>query len=58
MLLDIFTLFHVLLSLIGIGAGFVVLYGLITSKRLDSWTSAFLSTTAATSITGFFFSRL
>ncbi len=55
MILSIFTLFHVLLSLVGIAAGFVVLFGLINSKRLDGWTSLFLATTAATSATGFFF---
>jgi hypothetical protein len=55
MILSAFTLFHVLLSLIGIGSGFVVMYGLLTSKRLDGWTSLFLWTTVATSVTGYFF---
>jgi hypothetical protein len=55
MILAAFTLFHVLLSLIGIGAGFVVVYGLLVSKRFDGWTSLFLITTAATSVTGFLF---
>jgi hypothetical protein len=50
-----FTLFHVVISLIGIVSGFVVAYGLLTSKRLDEWTLGFLITTAATSVTGFFF---
>jgi hypothetical protein len=50
-----FTLFHVLLSLIGIAAGFVVMYGLLASKRFDGWTKLFLITTAATSVTGFMF---
>jgi hypothetical protein len=49
-----FTLAHVLLSLVGIGSGFVVLLGLINSKRLDGWTGLFLTTTVATSVTGFF----
>ena len=49
-----FTLAHVLISLVGIGSGFVVLLGLINSKRLDGWTGLFLATTAATSLTGFF----
>ena len=39
----------------GIGSGFVVVFGLIASKRLDGWTSLFLTTTVATSVTGFFF---
>jgi len=49
------TLIHVALSLVGIGSGLVVLFGLIGSKRLDGWTSTFLATTVATSVTGFFF---
>ena len=53
--LTVFTAVHVLLSLIGILAGFVVIYGLITSKRLDGWTAAFLWTTILTSVTGFLF---
>lgn len=55
MILSAFTIFHVILSLIGIGAGFVVLYGLLTSQRFDGWTLLFLSTTIATSVTGFLF---
>lgn len=50
-----YTLLHVLVSLVGIGSGFVVLYGLISSKRLDGWTAVFLTTTALTSISGFGF---
>jgi len=50
-----FTLVHVLLSLVGIGAGFVVVFGLIAAKRLDGWTALFLATTVATSLTGFLF---
>ena len=55
MLLSAFTFFHVVLSLVGIGAGFVVVYGLLASKRLNGWTSLFLITTVATSVTGFLF---
>ena len=50
-----YTLLHVLISLVGIGSGFVVLYGLINSKRFDGWTVVFLTTTALTSISGFGF---
>ena len=50
-----FTLFHVALSLIGIGAGFVVIWGFLTAKRLDAWTAIFLTTTILTSVTGFMF---
>jgi hypothetical protein len=53
--LAVFTLFHVALSLVGILAGFVVLFGLISAKQSKSWTSTFLVTTAATSLTGFLF---
>jgi hypothetical protein len=53
--LAIFTLFHVALSLVGIIAGFVVLFALISVKQSPGWTGAFLATTAATSITGFLF---
>jgi len=55
MILSAFTIFHVLISLIGIGSGFVVLYGFLVSDRLNRWTAIFLSTTAATSLTGFLF---
>jgi len=50
-----FTVVHVLISLAGIGAGFVVVYGMLAGKRLDNWTAVFLAATAATSVTGFFF---
>lgn len=50
-----FTLVHVLISLVGIGSGLVVLFGLLTAKRLDGWTALFLVTTVATSVTGFGF---
>lgn len=50
-----FTLLHVLISLVGIGSGLVMMYGLLTSKRLDRWTALFLVTTALTSLTGFAF---
>jgi len=53
--LSTFTLLHVILSLAGIGSGFVVVYGLLNSKRLDGWTAIFLITTALTSLTGFLF---
>jgi hypothetical protein len=50
-----FTLVQVVISLIGIASGLVVLYGMLTSDRLDSWTAVFLLTTVSTSVTGFFF---
>ena len=56
MILSAFTIFHVLISLVAIGSGIPVVYGLLTSKRLEGWTLLFLTTTVATSVTGFFFS--
>lgn len=50
-----FTLLHVALSLIGIAAGLVVMSGLLRSLRLPGWTALFLSTTVATTLTGFLF---
>ena len=50
-----FTFVHVLISLVGIVSGFVVLFGLLGSKRLEGWTGLFLVTTVATSVTGFGF---
>ncbi len=55
MFLTIYTIVHVIISLVGILSGFVVLAGLLTAKRFDCATSLFLATTAATSVTGFFF---
>jgi hypothetical protein len=49
------TLVHVVLSLIGIFSGFVVVFGMLSSKRLDGWTALFLATTVLTSVTGFLF---
>jgi hypothetical protein len=55
MILRIYTIIHVIISLIGIFTGFVVLFGLLMGKRLDGWTKWFLITTVLTSVTGFFF---
>jgi len=49
------TLGHVLISLVGIGAGFGVMAGLIDGKLFPRWTACFLLFTVATSVTGFFF---
>jgi hypothetical protein len=53
--LKTFTLIHVIISLLAIGSGFVVMFGLFAGKRLDAWTAFFLATTIATSVTGFGF---
>jgi hypothetical protein len=55
MTLGTYTLIHVVISLIGIAAGFVVIFGMIAGKRLNGWTALFLTTTVLTSITGFGF---
>ena len=53
--LIVLTLVHVLISLAGIFSGFIVMFGLLTAKRLDGWTAFFLTATVLTSVTGFFF---
>jgi len=53
--LKTFTLVHVVISLIGIASGFVVLFGLLKGRRLGGWTALFLTSTVATSVTGFGF---
>jgi len=53
--LPVFTLVHIIISLIGIAAGFGVLYGFLASRDLPSWTNAFLIFTILTSVTGYFF---
>jgi hypothetical protein len=50
-----FTTVHVVLSLVGIGSGLVVMFGLLTGKDRSGWTLLFLATTVATSVTGFGF---
>jgi hypothetical protein len=55
MTLSTFTLVHVVISLIGIGSGLLVIYGLLIGKRLDGATAIFLASTVATSVTGFGF---
>ena len=50
-----FTQVHVLISLVGIAAGFVAAFGLLTGRRFPIATAVFLAFTLATSVTGFFF---
>jgi len=50
-----FTQVHVALSLLGIAAGFLVIFGMMASKRLPRMTALFLITTVLTSVTGFLF---
>jgi hypothetical protein len=55
MSLATFTALHVAISLIAIGSGFIVIFGMMASKRLPIITTTFMVTTALTSITGFMF---
>ena len=54
-LLQIYTLFHTALSLVALIAGILVVKGLLESSGRQLWTLLFLVTSAATTITGFFF---
>jgi hypothetical protein len=49
------TMVHVGLSLVGIAAGFLVIFQMIANKALGGWNAIFLLTTILTSLTGFFF---
>jgi len=53
--MNTFTLLHVVVSLIGIGSGLIVLYGMLRGRRMDSGTALFLLTTLLTSLTGYGF---
>jgi hypothetical protein len=53
--MELYTYIHVLVSLVAIASGFIVLFGMLTGRRLDRWNVFFLATTAATSLTGFGF---
>ena len=55
MSVGVFTALHVIISLNGIGTGFIVLFGLINGRLLSPWNSVFLVTTILTSLTGFAF---
>src|SRR5580700_275968 len=54
-MLKIYTVFHVILSLVGIVTGLVVLAGMLAANPLEGWTAVFFWTTVATNMTGFFF---
>jgi hypothetical protein len=55
MSIAVFTVLHVIISVIAIAAGFVVLGGMFSSNRLPGWTALFLVFTVLTSVTGFMF---
>jgi len=53
--LPMFTLIHVVISVLGIITGLVVVGGLMAGARMGGWTAFFLATTILTSVTGFGF---
>src|ERR1044071_5703450 len=53
--LPMFTLVHVVISVVGIIAGLVITGGLVAGERFSGWTLLFLAATLATSVTGFMF---
>ena len=55
MSLSTFTALHVVISIIGIGSGLLVAWGLLKNKRFDGATVIFLVTTVLTSLTGYLF---
>jgi hypothetical protein len=55
MSLATYTIVHVVISLIGIGTGLLVLFGILGGRLLKPWNGIFLMTTVLTSVTGFFF---
>lgn len=50
-----FTLTHMLISLTGIGSGFVVMFGLLYRKEFEGWTVVFFISSIFTTVTGFLF---
>lgn len=55
MILQTFTQFHVLISIVAILTGVVAVAGMLAAKPCEVWTRVFLATTVATSATGFLF---
>jgi len=55
MSLATYTTLHTIISLIGIAAGLIALFGMLGGKLLKSWTWLFLFTTVLTSVTGYGF---
>ncbi|MGH6813891.1 MAG: hypothetical protein ACREHE_17675 [Rhizomicrobium sp.] len=53
--LSLFTASHIVISLVGIVAGFVAIQGMIAGRRTPRWTILFLAFTLATTLTGFLF---
>lgn len=55
MSLATYTTLHTILSLVGIAAGLIALFGMLGGRLLKGWTWLFLFTTVLTSVTGYGF---
>jgi hypothetical protein len=55
MSLETYTAVHVVISLLGIGSGLIVVFGMLNGKFLHGWNGLFLLTTVLTSVSGFGF---
>ena len=53
--LPVFTAFHVIVSLIGIGSGLLVATQMLQSRLSAFWNAIFLASTLVTALTGFLF---
>jgi hypothetical protein len=53
--LSTFGFLHLALSLLALVAGLVVVAGLLTARRLDTWTMVFLASAVGANVTGFGF---
>jgi hypothetical protein len=53
--IQMFTILHVIITLIAIATGFIVMFGMLGSKKLPGWTAIFWLTTVLTTVTGFMF---
>lgn len=51
----VFTVVHVIISLVAIASGFIAMAGLFASNLRPNWTGLFLLMTLLTSVTGFMF---
>ena len=52
---SVFTLLHVIISLVALAAGLIAVYGMTQGRMIRAWTTLFLVTTALTSLTGLLF---
>jgi len=55
MSIETFTTVHTVITLIAIASSFIVMFGMLASKKLPGWTAFCLLFTVLTSVTGFIF---